>query len=524
MKVLYKKISAGSGKWIVRGLLMALVPLVWCLIYCGVQGYGIGDVYLPGSEWNDELFYFKQVEAILEYGYPIGYFGFNESHAAYLSFAAWSPVLVIPWVLWGTLFGWNMLSPIWCNLFIMSAALFGYVLLTKPEKKQMGILAVLYCAFPLFTRYILSGMPEIICFSLAIVFYGVAVSYLKDKATGGKLAWMFGLSVVLTLMRPYLLLLMFLPIVLWIYKCRKWWSVAGSLGIMGATFGIYVLIHTLLGAEYLEPLYSVEWLDVMLEDGLFAGIKFILYMIWHRGGEFVRAVIEAFRTGYVMGAFFAVFVAVAVIFVIQLVQAIRRKDKTEGILAGHMAFSCLGMLAALLLMYGLYDGRRHLMTFVAVGIFLISIMRTKYFVKAAVIGVMCLYLFTIKGDSPYDYQVPFVQQETVEEMQYWADVFEKEIQLDHTNVPNYNNVVIWVLTDTIEGENAPVSTRWQPLYNLPKGMGISCCFSSYVNENMDQLKSRYIAAPAGGSVDKHCRESGLEELGRKGELAFYRVR
>ena len=91
---------------------MGVLPLLCCLVYCAFQGRGIGQVYLPNSEWNDELFYFKQVESIVNFGYPQGYFGFNESHALKLSFAAWSPVLVFPWILWGLLFGWNLMSPI----------------------------------------------------------------------------------------------------------------------------------------------------------------------------------------------------------------------------------------------------------------------------------------------------------------------------------------------------------------------------------------------------------------------------
>ena len=42
-----------------KAVLFALLPLVCCLVYCAVQGKSIGEVYLPGSEWNDELFYYK---------------------------------------------------------------------------------------------------------------------------------------------------------------------------------------------------------------------------------------------------------------------------------------------------------------------------------------------------------------------------------------------------------------------------------------------------------------------------------
>lgn len=98
----------------------------------------IGQVYLPSSEWNDELFYFKQVEGIVNYGFPLGYFGFNESHALQLSFAAWSPVLVFPWILWGLVFGWNLLSPVICNIVLMTVTIFVFVWLVKPTWKQLG--------------------------------------------------------------------------------------------------------------------------------------------------------------------------------------------------------------------------------------------------------------------------------------------------------------------------------------------------------------------------------------------------
>lgn len=506
-----------------KALIMALLPLVCCLVYCALQGQSLMDVYLPASEWNDELFYYKQVEAILENGYPYGYYGFNESHAAYLSFAAWSPVLVTPWVLWGALFGWPLLSPIWCNLFLMSLAIFIFVYLTKPGYKQMGGIAALYCLFPMVTRYVLSGMPEIICFSLVLVFYGVAISYLQEKASKGKLICLFVMSVLMTLMRPYLILFVFLPIFLWVRQYRKWWTIAGSFAILLATFGIYVLIHTLLGAEYLEPLFSVEWVTVMLEEGFLEGVKFVLYTLMHRGMQFVSWMIEGFRSGYVEGVFFAVFLISAILLTVQCVLSFRKKKETEWIMCGHSVFTFIGMLAALLLMYGMSDGSRHLNTFVFAGIFLVAMMDTKYFAKTAVLGVLFFYLFTVKGDNPLFYQVPFKTPERVEWIQYWEDTFEEEIQLNMADIPNYDNVIIWVLSDS-KGDEAPVLTQWQALYGVPKGMGISCCFSDYINANIDQLKCKYIATLSGGSVDENSREAGFKEIGRKGDVVVYRVR
>ena len=153
---------------LLKSLALALLPLLCCVVYCALQGRWIGDVYLPASQWNDELFYYKQVESILNGGYPLGYFGFNESHALKLSFAAWSPVLVFPWVLWGLVFGWNLMSPILCNIFLMSLSCFLYVWLVRPSWKQMGVLGLLFCLYTNFPRYMLSGMAEVICFAMLI--------------------------------------------------------------------------------------------------------------------------------------------------------------------------------------------------------------------------------------------------------------------------------------------------------------------------------------------------------------------
>lgn len=522
MKIMSKKLMGIPVEWIVKAVAMALLPLLCCVITCALQGYSMSDVYLPASEWNDELFYFKQVEAILEFGYPQGYFGFNESHALKLSFAAWSPVLVFPWVLWGLLFGWNLMAPVWCNLFLMMLAVFLFVMLTRPTNKQLGILTVLYCVFPLFTRYILSGMPEIICFSMLIIFYGVAVSFLKFRQSNGKLVVLFVMASLMTLMRPYLLLFMLLPAFLWIRKYRKWWSVLGTVGVIGATFGVYGAISYYLSAEYLTPLYSTDWITAFFERGLFGGVKFMLGTIWYSGQDFWARVIESFRSGLAEGAFFTAFLAVMAVLIWQTIRSYRKRQEMEWILCAHGVLSFLGMWIALLLMYNMKDGSKHFLTFIAAGLFLISLLETRYFVKTAVVGVLFIYMFFIKATDPYDYQIPFASCEQEEWMEYWDETFEEEMVLEEDNAPNYDNVVIWVFNDKETEEQELRLTQWQALYALPEGMGISCSYSDYVLENMGQLKSRYIATMLDGRVDRRCREAGFEEIGRKGELVVYR--
>jgi len=63
--------------------------------------------------------------------------------------------------------------------------------------------------------------------------------------------------------------------------------------------------------------------------------------------------------------------------------------------------------------------------------------------------------------------------------------------------------------------------KWQLLYAIPQGFGISCCEGEYVRENLKTLQSRYLATIVDGEVDVLCRENGYRELYRDHEVVFY---
>ncbi len=291
---------------LLKALLLALVPLLCCVAYCAAQGRWIWEVYLPSSQWNDELFYYKQVEGILSHGYPQGYFGFNESHALKLSFAAWSPVLVFPWVIWGLLFGWNLASPVLCNIFLLSLACFLYVWLVRPSWRQLGMVALLFGLYNNFARYMLSGMPEAICFAMVILFYGAAVNYLRRRKNY-KLVVLFAMSCTMTLMRPYLILFLLLPCWLWILGSRRgrWLRVLGSAAILGATLGLYGAINHYLGAEYITPLFYTDWIQAFFRQGVLGGLRFTFEKLLTKGSEYMDYAKQGLRTVNTTGAVYA---------------------------------------------------------------------------------------------------------------------------------------------------------------------------------------------------------------------------
>lgn len=508
----------------IKAGLAALLPILCCVVSCAAQGETIGRVYLPVSEWNDELFYYKQVEAILKYGYPQGYFGFNESHALKLSFAAWSPVLVWPWLLWGFLFGWNLMSPIWCNIVLMAIAMFAFVWLAKPTWKQEGLLALLFCLYTPFVRFMLSGMPETICFSMLIIFLGLVYSYLAEPKNG-KLVWLFLWSGMLVLMRPYLLLFMLLPVYLWWRKSR-WKGLVGSGAAVLLVISIYVLINRFLGAEYFTPLFYTEWITTFFTQGIGAGIRNFCGTLYYMGKGFLTYALEGFRSGLTVGTYFLGFLIIMGILLWQSLadwKEAKRSEASELIgqltVEAHMAFAFVGMLFALLLMYKLTEGSRHLLTFMAAAIFVISMMRTGYYKKAVLLGAAFVYLYSYKAVDPYHYQAPFTDEETVAQVEYWENVFAENLELAEEDVPNYDNVVIWTLGDTTA--DGWVMTKWQKLYGLPAGFGISCCQADYLTDNLESLKSRYIATVSDGAIDGMCQEQGYREIARDTDIVVF---
>ncbi len=512
---------------LLKALVMAALPVLCCLVYCAMHGRSIGEVYLPASEWNDELFYFKQVEGIVNFGYPQGYFGFNESHALKLSFAAWSPVLVFPWIIWGLLFGWNLMSPVICNILLLTTAMFIFVCLVRPTWKQLGILTLLFCLYTPFVRYMLSGMPEIICFSMLILFYSLVCNYLKEEKVY-KLVLLFVISGLLTLMRPYMLLFLLLPVYFWIRR-KRWQGILGSAAVLVVVGGGYAMIKHYLGAEYFAPLFFTDWITAFFEQGFFGGVHHFFGKLYWMGRDFMGHTVEGFRSGLASGAFFGGYLVMLAVLLWQSLTDYRsyRKNKKEGkgftdkllIVESHLTFCFVGMLFALLLMYKLTEGSKHLLTFIAVGIFIVSLMRTTFYKKAVLIGVVFAYLYSYMAVDPYDYQVPFVEEQRKEQLESWRQDLGDELTLVKNPVPNYDNVVIWVLWDnTPKGR---VSSKWQLLYALPEGFGISCCDGEYVAGNFDALQSKYLATVEGGEIDYQCQEAGLCQVMRDADMVLY---
>ncbi len=537
---------------------LGLLPIISILIRNIINP---APVSLITSQWNDELFYFKQVESIIDYGYPRGFYGFNESKALSLSFAAWSPVLVWPWVIFGFVFGWTLERVFIYNLIIYVIAMIFFGALVKPSAKQTAVLSVWFLSFFLNARYIYSSMPEVICFSHLIIFWALVISYLK----GGKKSELGGaivLSMLMTFMRPYLILFLVFALAVMIVtakKERKVIDVVLAVLTFGVTAFIYYLLNHFLSAEYLLPFFYTDFITTFFTDGFGAGVHHLLGTLYYKGRDFFGFMKAAFTIDSAPGIFFWIFLIMMALQLIMSVMDIRKllpkkaevkdaeekkgdakeekkaeaqvkkaEDKPEipEFVSGlYMLFADFAFLMAILLMYKLTEGSKHLLTFIMAGVLVMILDKKKGLICGLIMSVVLIYFgaFHCVGND-YDFGIPTKTAISEADYMYWEKAFREGIVLDLSDVPSYKNAIIWEFSDEVGGED--VTTEWQMLYALPSGTGISCCMNingthSYTENNFYRLRCRYIAVPSGGRVDNMCREAGYEVIGRDDKLVVY---
>ena len=302
----------------------------------------------------------------------------------------------------------------------------------------------------------------------------------------------------------------------------------GSALVLAVTLGIYACINHYFSAEYFAPLFFTDWFEAFFEQGFLEGLCYTLDKFQGAGEEFIAFIKQGIRVGTSTGTVFAGYVVCLCVLLVQGIEewaASRRLGRKEaGSLTAievHLGLSFLIMLPALFLMYKLIEGSRHLLTFMAAAIFVIPLARSKFPVKELCVGAAFAFLYIFRAVSPYDYQVPFAEEERQASMEEWQDVFSESLVVDSENIPNYENVIVWVYHDIVDGDS--VHTTWQLLYALPKGFGISCCMREYVTENIGSLKSRYLIGPAGGAIEAQCEEAGYELLYSDGKTILYEI-
>lgn len=511
----WKKLNREKKAALLKYAVIFVFPFLLCFFYCVFRGIDIFNLYLPNSHNNDSLFYYKLVEGILSDGVPRGFYGFNESKALVGSFAAWSPALLIPWTIWGFLFGWGYGSVFVSNIVYFAIALTVFVYLTKMEWRNILFMLGVLVLYPSLPIHFLSALPEVVVASVMIVYFGFAIRGVKEACPLWCTIPMFVCSIYLTVCRPYMIILVLLPCYYLIKaKVKGACLYAGTLFVSGIV--LYYVCNHFFTSAYFSPLFDVSVIKTFLKGNLSEAFWLCVIYVKNMTVDVGRFISGAFTYGLTAGTQYVVAGIVAVSLSVFCVSKKEQEQRPANII---FTVTLISVFAAIfLLLRKANEGGRHVWVFTIVGCILMFC--NKWSKKTIVFGTLLigtLGLFLIQGSMiPTDYDVPAQDKALKSDVEYWERTFsEKNVSVSEQL--SYDNTCVWVLTD---GDRI---TNHKELYALPEGMGISCCTADYVTGNLDGLKSGYIATAADGEIDILCRQKGWMEIGRTENVVIYRL-
>ncbi|SDB38942.1 hypothetical protein SAMN02910298_01920 [Pseudobutyrivibrio sp. YE44] len=530
----------------VKVIVAVLIPLVGCGLYMIKNGVGIGQYSIFCSGWNDELSYYKHVEGMLKYGVPQGYFGFNESTARIGTFGAWNPASMIPFYVVGKVFGWNYNTPMIFNMVLNCLIFAVFALVLKPNYKQLIISGVIWTAFSCNSRYIFSGTPESYITFLVFLFFVCLIKYIREQSKASIIVCNIAM-IFLTLIRGYYVAFgLILLYVLTSNRMQKdgllenaeaketqksFKNAMKALTYKDAIMQIIVMIASAIAFALQKHFFAAEYFTDIVNTESLLNPKHAIKLILLSGKETLEYMVSALTRDSMRGTWYIVF-----FFVIGMLLYLHKESKNKkqdlrqdikenqrnsihnnaagatlsGLERIYLVIIAVGIMlvTAMWLLYNAKEGSRHLMACAIVGIMLVNYLIDKRTV--AIISILIvLYLSWFSKDDFYNKIYPLNEDQVAS-----YEVEQKRLtELMPISENKWDNTAIYTL-----------SMAFDDLYALPAGMGISDCDDSYVMENLDGLKSKYVCTRIGEEVDDFMMNSDAELIETFANTRIYKLR
>lgn len=475
-------------------LIVSFIPLISCIILLFLQKKHFGELYLPCSAWNDEVICFKIVEGTAKYGHPMGYFGYNESCAEILTFGSWSPFIIWPQVLWGYFFGWDFQQPIICNLALLSISFFIVALVLKPTLKQSIFALFMIVPFVLMSRYILSGMSEANCLISVLLFCsGIIALNRKQGFSIGLWILANAMLMLITLMRVYYILFgMLIIAVIW----QKWTELKPILFLQFALLLAYIIlsiwVSQKLTAPYFEPLINTEWIKLFFMDFAY-GVRNFISLTENAFSELGRLLYSGIRNGDPIGGAYALFWIIGGFFLLR---------RNEHQLYRVLFFIWILMQLAIIYLYDIRVGSRHVLIFSYIGILVIAYKEIKISIIVIMFFMIVLSNKGITKDAYY-WNLPVYNDTISAEIAEGRKQMEKQITISDDD--RWDNTLYYPVRD----KNV---IDYHMLYALPTGIGIQWGNKFDVVDNYNEIKSKYIITNVDEELDELIQDKNESSL------------
>ncbi len=454
----------------VFSLLFIFSPLIGVVLLCAFQGNSFSNIFLPNSLWGDELLYFKQIEAIIHFGIPHGYFGYNETPASLLTFGAWSPMLLLPHVVLGSLFGWSIYSPIIYNLVMVIFSLAIFVILTSPSLYQKICLSIFVCSYTFLSRFIVSSMMEALNFSALILLLSLFLYIIEFSKSSISVYFYLGIALYFTMSRPYYVVFI-IPVLVYCFLKKKYTICFVSIFFsLFALVSFYWIEKNLLAPRFEQGL-TPSTFDIFTHNGLFGVVEHYINLI-------ASGFVEMFTLFY----YEDVFGMTSIIYfftlcqILMLVCASTKVDKTRrevklALIA--VAFTIILLIVIMFCFYPVYNGARHIAPMAFVSVFIVA----RYSKEISVINVALSFIFFVflapfGKTYNYNFDIPFG---TAQDFEAYTEISQEmfNIMKNPISENSWDNTVAFLSPD-YDASNATLSdSPYRPLYSIPAGYGIN---------------------------------------------------
>ncbi len=276
MKITIRKETVGKR---ILQIITVLTPLLSVLLVLFITGHNC-DFGILVPAWNDETGWFSQVAAMLEYGSPLGYYGYNGSHAAIGTFGPWGVAPLVPYYLFGSIFGWNLYSMTIANIFFLCCAIGIFILLTKPDCKQLVSIIIMYFCLNITIGYSMTSMSESLRYSVGICLLGLLIFLARHILPAEKFSVKQYIIIaaaglfIFYAINVYLIFALALPVYLWIVFSKLNWKIRIPICVVGTlliAFAANYLV-SLVTAPYVSDSTLGSIASIFSQQGFYKGI------------------------------------------------------------------------------------------------------------------------------------------------------------------------------------------------------------------------------------------------------------
>lgn len=456
-----------------------IIPFLVLLLAINLSGESIHNINPINTIWNDELFYYKQIQGTAAYGMPQGYFGYNQSEAMFGTFGAWSPIIIYFYTFLYIILGKTFLSLYISNILLIVVSLVIFFFMNQFSYGKSILYLLPFFSFVIL-RFSYSAMPECLFYSLILITYGC---YLNREVTAKRIIGII-LLIFMTSLRPYLGIL-FIP---FIYKeDEKKKSIIRIVVFLVLGVSLYFIITKLFNASAFEsPSVAIELFIRNFQDGVIKGFtsnisdfinKVLGRFIWS-----IRIVLNNKPVTELYGAavIYLLYYLTCGLYLVRIIFGSNENKKRYIVYLITMIITFLGISY---LNANYTSGNRHLFPIMLFGwLQLIELQdRTNRGVVLGLIAGILISNGLYFRDSFYRWAVTGSQEYVLQDIQ---DIKVSENVLDNTIAFEY-------------GEDINL---YRSLYNVNAGIGINLCESDYLSDS-HIIKYKYVML-AGASKNR----------------------